>query len=121
MFRLAPVASFQRTVTVHVPLTDGADRTDRQSFVARFRVLDPDEAKAFDARRRAMTAADLADDPHALLRLVLIGWDEVTDEAGKPMPFSADARDALLALPWVPPALIEAWRAGLAGEPRLGN
>lgn len=121
MFKLASVASFRRTVTVRVPRDDLADAWDAHDFVARFRALTDEEARQFDARRRALTPEQLADDPHALLREIVIGWDDVVDAAGAPVPFSADALSRLLAIPWVPPALLEAWRAGLAGEPRRGN
>lgn len=121
MFRLAPVASFWRTVTVNVPDAASADAFDRQSFRARFRVLTPDEGRDFDARRRRMSADELAADPHALLREIVIGWDDVLDGEGRPLAFGAGALTEMLALPWVAPALLDAWRAGLAGEPRLGN
>jgi hypothetical protein len=72
--------------TISVPLDGGARQ--EQSIVARFKVLAPEKI------------AELAGNgDRALLDAVIDGFDELKNEAGKPVP-DKEAKAALLALPY---------------------
>lgn len=119
MFRLAPVPTMRRTVTVRVPDPEIVDKTTPETFTVLFRVLSREEADAFDKSQREMTFEERV--PHPLLRHVVKSWDGVTDASGNTIPFSEDALARALELPWVAQALMAEYSRGLAGEPRLGN
>ncbi len=121
MFRLAPVATMRRTVTIRVPDPDVADKLVEQTLTVLFRIMSPNEVSQFDERVRALPMEERARNPHGFLKQIVIGWEDVADAGGKPVPFTPEALEAALQLPWFPaPVAEEYWRA-MAGQPRLGN
>lgn len=122
MFRLITEPTFRRTVTVRVPSPTAADAIEEQSFEVEFAALHEDEAKAIDAAHAALSPAERAERPWHVLHRVTRGWSGVVDDTGSDVPFTAAALTQALGWPWVGPAMMDAWRAGLAGEEaRLGN
>ena len=122
MFRLAAVPTMKRTVTVRAPDPEIADKIVEQTFTAHFRVLTNDEIRAFDEARTKLSYDEAMADPFAFQKLVLTGWGEdVVDADGTPIPYSKEARDRALELPWFAKAVRDEYARGLAGEPRLGN
>lgn len=106
MFKVRKNASFKWDVKVQVPV-DG--RHVEQRFTAQFKQVD----------RSRFT--DLRDDPEseqALLRDVLLGWEGIADENGETIAFSDEARDALLEIPYVRLAVVEAFFEGISGRKR---
>lgn len=110
MFRIDPKPSYRWPVTVHIPQDGG--KTQEARFWARFRLLSTD---AF----QAVYASGGTDED--LLKQVLVGWEEVADEGGEPLPFNEETRSSLIAIPYVRMALIAAYlemSQGRAARPR---
>ncbi len=109
---LTPEQSSEFTMPVSVSAPGGSGH-DKQTFTARFVELTQAELDALlDAPR-----ADIA-----LVNRVLIGWDDVTDSAGKALAFNETNRDLLTARPRVRTAVVTAYIGAVLGEARaLGN
>jgi hypothetical protein len=107
MFVLAKDPQFSWPVTVRVPVDDGLHEVQR--FTARFRLLP----------RQVM--AKHTGDPVGLLKEALVAWSEVVDEGNRPVPYSADAADAMLAIPYVLTGLAEAYAEALSGAAARKN
>ena len=107
MFQIATKTTCKWPGTVLVP-QDGGKR-GKQTFTAEFALL-PDE------RSRALRNGEISDDD--FLREVLVGWSGVADADGADLPFSDEARDRLIAIPYVRVALIEAYFDFVAGGRR---
>tara|TARA_R110002020_G_scaffold34066_34_gene103956 strand:- start:5883 stop:6248 length:366 start_codon:yes stop_codon:yes gene_type:complete len=87
-------------------------------FKMQFDSLPRDEADKVAELMRASS-----DNTYADLKRVSRDWDEnVVDENGKPIPFSAEAFEELLRISWYRLAVYRAWGASLVDEKaRLGN
>lgn len=107
MFVLKREHTYTWPVEVRVPQDGGTYAT--QKLEATFRLLDQSRTDDVLERRQALDA-DFA-------REVWIGWDGVEDEAGKPIPFSAEAREQLLGIPYVRAALVRAYFESVLGAP----
>lgn len=104
MFRLMqPMEPCEWPVTVPVPQHGG--RVAKHRFTAHFAYLPADEIGP---------ASEAGDE--AFVARVLVGWDGVQDEHGEPLPFSAEARAALIQIPYVRRALVMAWHEFIAGR-----
>ena len=97
MFVLKADHEFDWPVTVRIPIDGG--KYASQTFTARFRLPSKDEMTNM--------AAVLGDDA-ANARKVMVGWDGIVDEQKQPVPFSDEALDALLGVPW---ARVAIWQA----------
>jgi hypothetical protein len=104
MFTLAKEWRFAWPVSVPIP-----GQAEAQQFQAQFRVLPQSRIEA------------LAADPAALLREAITGWGMIRDEAGTDVPFSPEARDALLDLPFVLLALANAYADAMSGQAQRKN
>jgi hypothetical protein len=105
------VKTFNWPVSVEEP-ADGGTFTE-STFTAMFKRVERSALKA------------LADKPdNDLIKAVLVGWDDMKDEAGKPLPFSdANLTDACEDSDWVR-AVINAYNKtyeGKADKAREGN
>lgn len=110
------------TVAVPSPDPERAGEMVEMSFKMRFEALPRDEARAMQERIRALPANEAETETHADLMRVAKGWDDVVDEDGVPVPFSADALSELLQISWYRLGVYRAWAASLVGEaPRRGN
>lgn len=103
MFRVVDAYECEAQVTVMPP---GAEP---QPFTARFR-LGADDLDALADPDRAADA----------IACVWIGWSDVVDEDGKPVPFSPEMRDRLLKYPFVRAAVVRAL-ATVLGRGGRGN
>jgi hypothetical protein len=107
MFKLLDEPAWSWPVTVRVP-SDGGSYAE-QRFEARFRVITSGEAanlmEADPSGRRLMERA-------------LIGWADVVDEAGAPLPFAPELSDRLLSIPYVFAAIAGAYTDSVVGASR---
>lgn len=102
MFKLANKIIIERTVRIRVPQAGSGFRDEE--FRALFEVIDPDVARTeLGEQDEAGTTA--------LLRRVFVGWPEgaIGDEGGAPLAFSEEARDQLIAIPYVRLGLLRAY------------
>jgi len=127
MFRLAQRITYTWPVTVRRPIDGG--RFESDSFRAIFSPLSKTEVdEEQKAWRAAFDAGKTADDFATwLLRRVWVGVpdNEIGDDDGQPLPWSASLRDRLLADIFIGPAVWQAYIASVApeaaAERRLGN
>lgn len=105
MFILKAAHEFEWPVIVQEP-EDGKHQA--RQFFARFLVLPQDEIEGL-----------IKDSPErvdvALLRRALIGWRGVQDATKEEVPFSDEAREQLIAIPYVRLATVLAYRDAIAG------
>ncbi len=105
MFKLEKIATVVWPVKVDVPADGG--RTLSHTFDAVFSVLDQDEMDALVQECRG-------DDRKMLLR-VIKGWSGVADEGGNTMPYSNQALERMVAIPYVRTALVRAFNKAIYG------
>ncbi len=110
MFKIDDAPEFTHTVRVMTPV-DGGHRED--SFKARFKVVEEDENQGDLAAFSPETIKD-----H--LRRIVVGMEDLADDAGKAIPYSDEVRERMLRLPHVRLALLRAYRNAFAKE-RAGN
>lgn len=106
-------------VTVSVPHPDQghAGEMIEMTFRMRFEALPRDEARALYEQARALPAGEAEAQSHADLMRVVRGWDEdVVDDDGKPVPFTAEALQQLLQISWYRIGVYRAWAASQVGE-----
>ena len=108
MFNITAKPEFTHTVHVLTPI-DGGHRED--TFKARFRVIDDEEQQTNFHR-----IGEVKD----YLRKLVVGMEDLVDEQSKPIPYSDEVRDQMLALPHVRLALLKTYNEALT-KARLGN
>lgn len=99
-FRFNPRPTTWITVRLTVPSDDGLQQ---QSFRAQFLILPAKERQA------------IADDPRAALRKIWLGWENIVDVEGTPVPFSETARDQLMEYDYVTIGVASAYERATAG------
>lgn len=109
MFTLAVTPSFTAPVVVDLPTNNG--KFERRNFDAVFKRVDAKELKEL---RGKLNSGELDDD--SFVRIVLVGWEKVTDEHKAPVIFSEEVRDQLLAIHPVTPAVIKSFFASINGS-----
>ncbi len=108
MFRLAePDESWSYPITVQVPA--GGGHTVAQVFTARFRLA---PAAAEQAVQKGGLNAD-----KEFVTAVLVDWENIADDGGRPLEFSTSALDTLLQIPYWRTAVIHAYFRFAAGLP----
>jgi hypothetical protein len=108
MFDIDLKPTFTRRVKVTIP--SGAT-TVEQSFLATFEALDVPEIEAFNI--------ESSEGSKAFLERAFIGADELA-LGGKPIEFTPDVRDQLIAKPWARRGLVRAYLDGFK-EASTGN
>jgi len=103
-FVLKKTASYKWEVKVEVPV-DG-NQFETQAFEAVFKKI---------SRSAFNNLVDKGDD--ALVGEILLGWEGVTDEAGKPVSFTEKNKEQLCDDPYVLRALIQAYADSVTGAP----
>ena len=103
-FVLKKTASYKWEVKVEVPV-DG-NQFETQAFEAVFKKI---------SRSAFNNLVDKGDD--ALVGEILLGWEGVTDEAGKPVAFTEKNKEQLCDDPYVLRALIQAYADSVTGAP----
>jgi hypothetical protein len=107
MFKLTTDPRVHWPVRVRVPVDGGGHRVD--TFTVEFRIIGRDrlnELHAQDTTREAM------------LREVVVGWSELVNDKGEPLPFLSSTLGLILDVPYVASALLEAYAEALSGGAR---
>lgn len=113
MFSLADIpSSFQWPVVVRLP-KNGAYIEKR--FTAEFALLPQEQVE--DILREIRASADDTPVSADLVERLWVGWgDDVTDEAGQPLPVNEQNRHALRQIIPVRNAVLQAWLDAMAGK-----
>lgn len=114
MLKLGASDRFWYPVRVEIIDDDGVRRP--HEFRALFRRYGRSD---FERLMRMVREGEITDD--ALARDVLLGWQGVQDETGAEVPFSVEARERLLDLWPVLPAIIQAFVEAHSPEGRRKN
>ena len=109
MFNIAALPTFKRTVKVSVPNDAGYEE---QSFIATYKVLDTATADSFGLD----TEKGSAD----FVRAILISLDDIVGADKKPVPYSDELRDQVIAVPYARMALVRTYMAAVGGA-KAGN
>lgn len=109
MFNIDARPEFTHPVTVLEPADAGHSE---QTFQARFRVVDEDEAREINAVN--------TDGVKDFLRAAIVSLDDIVGKDGKPIAYSAELRDRMLALPYVRLALMRTYTDAIT-KFRVGN
>jgi len=107
MLKLKTDHSYSWPVVVQIP-ADGGKFT-KATFDATFKVIPQDRIDGI--LRGGNVDAEL-------LREVTEGWKGIQDEDGNDLPYSEEAREKLLSVPYVRAALVEAYLDSLSGARR---
>lgn len=105
-FKIESEHRFKHEVRVRVP-TNGGHRVE--TMQATFRVLPINEAGSFDLATEEGT--------RGLLQKVIVCFDDVIGEDGKPADYCDDLRDQLLDISFVRAAVAQAYFEAVAGGP----
>ncbi len=104
-FTIRKEHTFRHKVTVRVPVDGGFSN---ETFTAVFKVLPKDKAE--ELLERVKDAPDVG-----LLREILVGFEDVMDEAGNAIEYSDETRDLLIGIPYVAIPLIKAYHEANLG------
>lgn len=137
MFKVVPNLTFWWPVKVLEPDPEQPGKLIEQEFQAEFKLLDDNEAKASAEVRRQIVARfspDLDDQAlqavtdeleaheRASVRRVLVGWRDIVDAKGNPIPFDDQSFSALYNMYRVRTALNRAYKEAISeDQARLGN
>jgi hypothetical protein len=108
MFKLDSTDTYTYPVTIEV-VADGG-RFSKSSFDATFKRLSRTQVAEM---MRQIRDGEMTD--HGVAAAVLVGWKGVLDTSGAEIPFSEGARDQVLDVHPVCPAVIQAWADSLKG------
>ena len=106
MFRLQPEPRWTWPVIVHQPEGDGSFVERR--FKAVWRLVPK-------ADREQLSLTEEGSDE--LMRRSIVELQDLADEAGNPIPHSAELVDQLLGIPWIRRGLIQSYAGALTGVP----
>jgi hypothetical protein len=106
MFVIAKNYTYRWDVKIPVPVS--TDKFEDQSFTAIFRRLGLSEIEAIT------NSADAND--RALAKAVLVGWENVSDEAGEIVTFTPDHVEQLLDVTGVASAVVRAFMDSINGQ-----
>lgn len=109
MFKIIENPTFTHTVRVMVPI-DGGHR--EETLKATYKVLTTDEVNGYDLSDSASS--------RDFLRTALVKLDDIADADGKPIPYSDEVRDQVLALPYARIALGRGYFEAVS-KARTGN
>ncbi|MBF0093991.1 MAG: hypothetical protein HQL34_05540 [Alphaproteobacteria bacterium] len=110
MFKLTTHHSYSWPVIVQTPVDGG--KFTKATFDATFKVIPQERIDAIV--RGGNVDAEL-------LCEVTQGWKGVQDDDGQDLPFSEEARDRLLSVPYVRAGLVDAYLDSLSGGARRKN
>ena len=122
-FTLAKTYRFWWPVEVRMPDPDNPGRVVKQTLKIQFEPKPRDEVIAAQEHYDTLnTARERADHEREQLLAVVKNWDDVVDEDGGAIAFSAEAFDQALQTSWFRTAVYAAYADCLNGnEVRLGN
>ncbi|MDD5249641.1 MAG: hypothetical protein PHY45_11680 [Rhodocyclaceae bacterium] len=104
MFKLVSTRRISWPVFVKVPADGGT--VEKVEITAAFEII---ETTKCDALLKE------ADGSKALLRVVLKGWDGISDESGNAIAFGADTLEQVLDVPFVRVAVLNAYFEAASG------
>lgn len=104
MFRIAASPTFKHDVPVMVPVDEGHEE---RALVTRFRVLALDEMMKFEPLSAMKNQTDF-------LNAVVVTFEDIEDDGGKPVACTAEVKARLLSLPYVRLALMVAYERAVA-------
>lgn len=93
-------------VTVRTPDLETAGAVTEMEFDAQFLQLSPEAIE------------DFGPDENALMQAAVQNWRKIEDDNDKPVAFSRDGLNRLLASQFVKPALFRAYAEGMSAAPR---
>lgn len=102
MFEITDTLKVNWPVDVKKPIDGGKTLTQR--FTAQFEIIDTEQLQQA-----------IVDGDH--LERVLIGWgDDIKGADGQPLPYTAENKQALLRIPYVRAAVMNAWVEASSGR-----
>lgn len=113
MFKIVKQRRVEWPVVIPVPQSGG--KVQKHEITAEFDILPQTRIEEITAEARS------GDQDKALLREVLVGWDDVAGEDGQPIGFSPEARDALIDISYVRAALMRAYFEASSGAAARKN
>ena len=125
-FRLTKVVRYWWPVTFSMPHPDRPGERVSQQLQIQFEARDREAVlAAFEAFQTLKTERERVEHEHSEIRAIVRNWDDVVDDAGDPVPFSAAALEAALQQVWFRTAVLKAYGESLrtqqGEEGRLGN
>jgi len=123
MFVFRKASEFKWPVRIPVP-EDG--RAVAREVTGVFKTVAPERIQQIVQEAIAGIRGDDAEEMQAnadlrLLREVLVGWDGIVDEDKQAIAFSDETREALMAVPYVRGAFVEAYNKGANGGAKAKN
>jgi hypothetical protein len=109
-FVLSKPTSYKWPVRIRLAIDGGKRHVE--TFDAEFRRLPQSRINEIVRQARAAERGRSDDDileDQEVVRELMVGWDGVTDEAGKEIPFSESALGQLIEIPTVAAQIIGAW------------
>lgn len=103
MFKLSVSKTFTTPVNFKIPVDGGTYQTN--SFIGEFKRLTLSEMR--DLPKEGTDAE--------MCRRVMVGWNEIADENGTPLPFSSEALDRLLDIVGVASTILQTFFGTLNG------
>jgi hypothetical protein len=110
MFKVEANPTFKKKVEIRMP-TMGGGYTD-SSFFATYNLLTVEEINGFDLMK--------AEDTTRFLQRIIVDLSDITDEAGKPLPYNDTLRDQVLNHPIARRGLVDTYWDGI-DKARKGN
>lgn len=104
MFKLTSNPTFTRTVTINIPVDGGFKE---ETFEATFRALPISQFKEFDV--------GTLEGQEGFLRKVIAKLGDITDEAGKPVPYNDKLRDEMIDFSFIRAPLMKSYEQGIMG------
>ena len=111
MLKVTSNPTFTHTVDVLIPINGGHEK---QSLKVTFRVIDSDEEQDEKHDLNTITGS------LAFCRDVIVSFDDMVDEADKPLPYSDALRDQLLKKPYIRTPIARAYYDAVT-KATLGN
>ncbi len=106
MFKISKKTTFTWPVTVQVPQDGGVFKP--YEFIAEFKMQTQSE---IDALLELSKAND-----KDMLKAVLVGWDQVQDSDGNPLPFSEESLSTLTDITYVRTGLVKSFFEAVSGN-----
>ena len=117
MLKIKTIYDFWKTVKVSIPTGDSVEHME-------FRIQFAYNVKESKAKAVELTnALPVEQEKMGLdfIKSVITDWDGVTDENDTPIPYSREALESVLDIPWVASEILNVWIKSVNGDPALGN
>ena len=109
-------------VTVNMPHPENAGSFVEATFEMQFEALSMARAKQLDEEREKVPPEQQASRAFDFIFELARDWREIVDESRQPIPFSREALERMLQLPWFRTGVLAAYQQAVNGQAaRLGN